>query len=78
MNSDNLFEYVEMMAEKANDGIRAMRTSKGVGFAIPLPEESITEEVKNEVDIKLSKLMWSFQRCMIGHKEYYVLFPMGQ
>lgn len=77
MNSDALFKYVYGLAEKVNVSIVAMRTHKPLGFAIPLPQEPIVEEVKREVDRKLSGMMWTFHRCMIGGKEYYVLFPFG-
>lgn len=77
MNGDKLFEYMERFAEKSNTAIQAMRTSEGVGFAIPIPKEA-TPEAKEDVQMRLSKLRWSFNQCTIGHREYYVLFPFGQ
>ncbi len=77
MKGKDLFEYVERLAEKSNDAIRTLSTSESIGFSIPIPRDATQEAVK-EVDKKLSDLRWSFKRGMIGHIEYYTLFPYGQ
>ncbi|MFA5023012.1 MAG: hypothetical protein WC385_01715 [Candidatus Paceibacterota bacterium] len=73
MNPEQLFNHVKGWATKVN-GIASIYLM-GMGFAIPIPEEA-TDEAKTFVDSELAKLAWDFNRCTIGPKEYYVLFPL--
>ena len=74
MEPEKLFDHVKERAAKIND-IAGHFLTGNMGFAILIPEEA-TEEAKKFVDGELVKLFWEFQRCVIGRKEYYVLFPL--
>lgn len=73
MNATELFEYMKESAGKVNELAMVARQIRW-GYAIPIPDGS-TEETRQQVDEKLTRLCWNFQRCRIGHIEHYVLFP---
>jgi hypothetical protein len=73
MNGVALSTVIKRKAEFVSNMGTSGSVVRGMGFAIPIPEEA-NEEARKFVDNELADLMWDFRRVRIGRLEYYVLF----